>query len=141
MPIALTFVAVAIGWAATPPVAAGPPPPGGPPPLGGPPVPPPHSPIATFRRSSSSASVRGYCGATAAGAAVCVIVWVVVMLVPVMLCEKSLLAMLKNGVCMSGVAGARGSFMFIGLFRMVMSSGSCSGSESLCRVRVGTSTS
>ncbi len=58
-----------------------------------------------------------------------------------MLCEKSLLAILKNGVCVSGVDGTRGSLMFIGLFRMVISSGSCSVSESLCRVRVGTSTS
>ena len=58
-----------------------------------------------------------------------------------MLCEKSLLAMLKNGVWVSGVGGTRGSFTFIGLFRMVMSSRSCSVSESLCRVRVGTSTS
>ncbi len=66
--------------------------------------------------------------------AVCVIVWVVVMVVPVMLCEKSLLAMLKNGVCVSGVDGARGSFIFIGLFRMVVFSGSCSVSELLWRV-------
>ena len=63
--------------------------------------------------------------------AVCVIVWVVVIVVPVMLCEKSLLAILKNGVCVSGVNGARGSFMFTGLFQIVVSSGSCSVSESL----------
>ena len=67
--MALTFAAAATGCAAAPPAAVGPPPPGGPPPLGGPeggpPVPPPHSPIATFRSSLSSVSVRGYCGATA----------------------------------------------------------------------------
>ncbi len=61
----------------------------------------------------------------------CVMVWVVVMVVPVMLCEKSLLVMLKNGVCVSGVGGARGSFTFIGLFQIVISSGSCSVSELL----------
>ena len=85
--------------------------------------------------------MRGYCGATAEAVAICVIVRVVVMVVPVMLCERSLFAMLKNGVWVSGVGGARGSLMFTGLFRMVMSSGSCSVSESLCRVQVGTSTS
>ncbi len=73
-PIALTLAAVVTGCAAAPPAATGPPPPGGPLPGGGlggfPPVPPPRSPIAMFRSSSSSASVRGYCGATtAAGAA------------------------------------------------------------------------
>src|SRR6266404_9049231 len=91
LPIALTFAAAVIGWAAAPPVAVGPPPPGGPPPLGGPEggplVPPPRSPIATFRSSSSSVSVRGYCGATAA-VIIAVWVWVVVMLVPIMLCDR-----------------------------------------------------
>ncbi len=133
--MALTFAAAATGCAAAPPPVAGPPPPGGPPlpgdPGGIPPVPPPRSPMATFRRSSSSASVKGCCGVMAADVTVCVIVWVVVILVLVMLCERLLLAILKNGICMSGVIGARGSFMFIGLFRMVMSSGSCSVSDSL----------
>src|SRR6266436_5793044 len=132
LPMALTFAAAATGCAAAPPAAAGPPPPGGPPPLGGPggdpPVPPPRSPITTFRRSLSSASVRGYCGATAAVDAVWVMVWVcvVVMLVPVMLCDRLLLVIVKNGVCATGVVRARGSFMFMGLFRMVRSNGSCS---------------
>ena len=90
--------------------------------------------MAVFRSSSSSASVRGCCGATAEVVAVWVTVWVVVIVVPVILRERSLLAMLKNGVCVSGVAGARGSFIFIGLFRIVMSSGSCSVSESLWRM-------
>ncbi len=141
--MALTFAAAVIGCAAAPPAATGPPPPGGPPPLGGPggspPVPPPRSPIATFKSSSSSASVRGYCGVTAAAVATWVIVWVwvVVILVPVMLCDRLLLAMAKNGF---SVVGARGSFMVIGLFQMVKSSGSCSVSDSLCCVWMGTST-
>src|SRR6266478_6515484 len=134
LPIALTLVAAATGWFAAPPVGAGPPP-GGPPPLGGPgglpPVPPPRSPIAVFRSSSSSASVRGCCGATAEVVAVWVIVWVVVMVVPVIVCERSLLAILKNGVWVSGVDGARGSLTFTGLFRIATFKGSCSVSESL----------
>ncbi len=60
---------------------------------------------------------------------------------PVMLCDRLLLAIAKNGVCTFGVVGARGSFMFIGLFRMVRSSGSCSVSDSLCCIREGNSTS
>ncbi len=67
--MALTFAAAATGCAAVPPAATGGPPPGGPPPLGGPRgsplVPPLHSPIATFRSSLSSASVKGCCGAMA----------------------------------------------------------------------------
>ncbi len=133
LPIALTFVAAAIGCAAVPPAVGGPPPPGGPPPLGGPgggpPVPPPHSPIATFRSSSSSVSVRGYCGATAAVEAAWVIVWVVVvvvMVVPVMLCDRSLFVIAKNGVCVVGVIGASGSFMMAGLFWIAISRRSCS---------------
>ncbi len=123
--MALTFTAAAIGWAVVPPAAVGPPPPGGPPPLGGPkggpPVPPPRSPIATFRSSSSSVLVRGYCGVTAAVAIACIVVcvWVVVILVPVMLCDRSLLVIVKNGVCTTGVTGARGSFMFMGVFLIV----------------------
>src|SRR6266478_6411945 len=111
LPIALTLVAAATGWFVVPPVAAGPPPPGGPSPLGGPggvpPVPPPRSPIAVFRSLSSSASVRGCCGAIAEVVAVCVMVWVVVIVVPVILCEKSLLAMLKNGVWVSATVLGR----------------------------------
>ncbi len=149
LPIALMFAVAAIGWAAAPPVAAGPPPPGGPPPLGGPeggpPVPPPRSPIATFRSSLSSVSVRGYCGATAAVAwvAVWVTVWVVVivMLVPTMLCDRSLFAIAKNGFCVVRVVGASGSLMMAGLFQIVTFRGSCSVSDSLCCAQVGTSTS
>ena len=78
--------------------------------------------------------MRGYCGATAAVAVACIMVWVwvVVILVLVILCDRSLLAIAKNGVCASGVLGVRGSFMTAGLFRMVMSSGSCSVSDLLC---------
>ncbi len=63
------------------------------------------------------------------------------MLVPVMLCDRLLLAIAKNGVCSTGVVNARGSFMVMGLFWMVRSSGSCSMSDSLCCVQVGISTS
>src|SRR6266403_1905882 len=143
LPMALTLAAAAIGCATAPPVVAGPPP-GGPPPgaLGGfPPVPPPCSPIATFRSSSSSASMRGCCGATAAvGAAwvtVWVVVWVVVIVVPVILCERSLFAIAKNGVIVTGVVGARGSFNIVGLLWMVISRGSGSVSDSLLRAQVG----
>ncbi len=145
--MALTFAAAATGCAAAPPVVVGPPPPGGPPPLGGPEgsplVPPPRSPIVTFRSSSSSVSVRGYCGAMAAVAwvAVWVTVWVVVMLVPTMLCDRSLFAIAKNGFCVVRVVGASGSLMMAGLFQIVTSRGSCSVSDSLCCARVGTSTS
>ncbi len=63
----------------------------------------------------------------------------VVILVPVMLCDRSLFAIAKNGFCVIGVVGASGSFMMAGLFRMVTSRGSCSVSDSLCCVQVGTS--
>ncbi len=59
---------------------------------------------------------------------------------PVILCDRSLFAMAKNGIYVIGVVSVRGSFMVIGLFRMVISRGSCSVSDSLCCVRVGTST-
>ena len=59
----------------------------------------------------------------------------------VMLCDRLLLAIAKNGVCTIGVVGARGSFTFIGLFQMARSSVSCSVSDSLCCVWVGTLTS
>ncbi len=65
----------------------------------------------------------------------------VVIVVPVILCERSLFAIAKNGVCMVGVVGARGSFSIAGLLQMVMSKGSCSGSDSLLRVCEGISTS
>ncbi len=78
-------------------------------------------------------------------AAVCatwVVVWVVVVIVvPTMLCDRSLFAIAKNGVCVVGVIGARGSFISVGLFQMAKSKGSGSVSDSLCCVRVGTSTS
>src|SRR6266446_1514133 len=142
LPMALTFAAAATGCAAAPPAPAGPPvggPPGGPPggPRGDPLVPPPRSPIATFRSSSSSVSVRGYCGATAAVAwvTVWVTVWVVVMLVPTMLCDRSLFAIAKNGFCVIGVVGASGSLMIAGLFQIVTFRGSCSVSDSLCCVQ------
>ena len=64
-----------------------------------------------------------------------------VIVVPVRLCDRSLFEMVKNGVCVMGVAGARGSFSIAGLLRMVTSRGSCSGSDSLLRACVGTSTS
>ncbi len=64
-----------------------------------------------------------------------------VMLVPTILCDRLLFAIVKNGFCVTGVVGASGSFMITGLFRMVISRGSCSVSDSLCCVRVGTSTS
>ncbi len=73
--------------------------------------------------------------------AVWVVVWVVVMVVPVILCERSLFVMAKNGVCVMGVVGARGSFSVAGLLRIVISRGSCSGSDLLLHVCVGTSTS
>ncbi len=57
----------------------------------------------------------------------------------VMLCDRLLLAIAKNGFCTIGVVGTRGSFMVIGLFRMVKSSGSGSVSDSLCCIWVGTS--
>ncbi len=63
------------------------------------------------------------------------------MVVPMMLCVRLLFAIVKNGFCMTGVVGASGSFMMAGLFRIVMSRGSCSISDSLCCNRVGTSTS
>ncbi len=63
------------------------------------------------------------------------------MLVPMMLCVRSLFAIAKNGFCVIGVAGASGSFMMAGLFRIVISRGSCSVSDSLCCVQMGTSTS
>src|SRR6266446_8496315 len=90
-----------------------------------------------FRSSSSSASVRGCCGATAAVEPAWVIVWVVVwvvIVVPVMLCEKSLFAIAKNGVEVAGVTDAEGSFSVVGLLRMVMSRGSGSVSDSLFHV-------
>ncbi len=64
--MALMLAATAMGCSCAGAPAAGPPP-GGPPP-----VPPPHSPIATLRSASSSATVRGYWGAMAvdAGAAI-----------------------------------------------------------------------
>ncbi len=37
-------------------------------------------------------------------------------MVPVMLCERSFFAMAKNGVCLVGVVGARGSFNIAGLW-------------------------
>ncbi len=63
------------------------------------------------------------------------------MLVPVILCDRLLLAIAKNGVCTTGVTGARGSFMFMGVFLMVRSSRSCSISDLLCCIWVWTSTS
>ncbi len=62
-------------------------------------------------------------------------------MVPTILCDKSLFEIAKNGVCMTGVTGARGSFSIAGLLQMVMSRGSCSGSDLLLRMQVGTSTS
>ena len=141
-PIAFTLAAAATGWAAAGAVWAGPPPGG---PGGFPPVPPPHSPIATLRSSSSSYLVRGCCAVTAGAAVVCVavwvVVWVVVIVVPVMLCEKSLFAIAKNGFCVVGVVGARGFFSIAGLWQIAMLRASGSGSNSLLRVCVGTSTS
>ncbi len=61
---------------------------------------------------------------------VCVVV--VVMVVLMILCDKSLFAMAKNGVCVVGIIGARGSFISAGLFQMAKSNGSCSVSDSLC---------
>ena len=58
-----------------------------------------------------------------------------------MLCDRSLFAMAKNGVCVVGVIGTSGSFSVMGLLWMVTSRGSCSGSDSLLCVHVGTSTS
>ena len=147
LPMAFTFAATTTGCAAAAPATGSPP--GGPPPPGGPggspPVPPPHSPIATLRSSSSSFSVSGYCGAIAVAdaiwVAIWVVVWVVVILVPTMLCDRSLFVTAKNGFCVIGVVGASGSFMIAGLFRMVISRGSCSVSDSLCCVRVWTLTS
>ncbi len=52
-------------------------------------------------------------------------------MVPVILCDRLLFAIAKNGVCVTGVVGARGSFTIAGLFRMVISRGSCSISDSL----------
>ncbi len=138
LPIALTFAAVAIGCAVALPVAGGPPPPGVP--RGSPPVPPPHSPIAILRSSSSSVSVSGCCAMTAGADIAWVVVWVVVDM-PVMLCDRSLFAIAKNGVCVVGVIGARGSFSTAGLLWMVVLRGSCSDSDSLWFVWLGTSMS
>ena len=63
------------------------------------------------------------------------------MLVPMMLCDRLLFEMAKNGVCITGVVGASGSFVMAGLFRMVISRESCSVSDLLCCVQLGTSTS
>ncbi len=57
------------------------------------------------------------------------------------LCDRLLFAIVKNGFCVIGVIGVSGSFMMAGLFQIVMSRGSCSMSDSLCCVQVGTSTS
>ncbi len=143
-PMAFTLAAAATGWATAAADWAGPPAPGGPPPPGGPggfpPVPPPHSPMAMLRSSSSSYSVRGCCAATAGAAVVWVtvwvVVWVVVIVVPVMLCERSLFAMAKNGVYVVGVVGARGSFSIAGLWWIVTSRVSGSGSDSLSPPRL-----
>ncbi len=56
-----------------------------------------------------------------------------------MLCDRSLFEIAKNGLCLMGVAGARGSFSRVGLLRIVISRGSCSDSDLLLRVHVGTS--
>ena len=63
------------------------------------------------------------------------------MLVPMILCDRLLFEMAKNGVCVVGVVGASGSFMIAGLFRIAMFRESCSVSDSLWCVRLGTSTS
>ncbi len=62
-------------------------------------------------------------------------------MVPIILCDRSFFAIAKNGVCVTGVVGVRGSFSIVGLLRIVISRGSCSGSDSLFHAQVGTSTS
>ena len=95
-----------------------------------------------LRSFSNSYAVRGCCGATAVAVvvAIWVVVCVVVMVVPMMLCDRSLFVIAKNGVCVVGVTGARGSFSIVGLLWMLMSRGSCSGSDSLLHVCIGTLT-
>ena len=48
--------------------------------------------------------------------------------------------MVKNGVGVTGVSGVRGSFSIAGLLWMVVLRGSCSGSDSLLHVHMGTLT-
>ena len=63
----------------------------------------------------------------------------VVIVVPMILCNRLLFDMAGNGVCVMGVIGARGSFSMVGLLWIVISRGSCSGSDLLLRAWVGTS--
>ncbi len=143
--MALTLAAAAIGCNGVAPAVAGPPPPGSPPPPGGPggfpPVPPPRSPIAMLRSSFSSYAVRGCCGVTAVVAWGTVWVVVCIMVVIVSICDKLFFVIAKNGVGVIGVSGVRGSFSMAGLLRIAVSRGSCSGSDSLLHVCVGTLTS
>ncbi len=64
-----------------------------------------------------------------------------VILVPMMLCDRLLFEIAKNGVCVTGVVGVRGSFIIAGVFRIAISRESCSVSDSLCCVQLGTLTS
>ena len=63
------------------------------------------------------------------------------MVVIVSICDKSFFATVKNGVGVMGVSGARGSFSIAGLLQMAVSRRSCSGSDLLFHVHVGTSMS
>ena len=60
------------------------------------------------------------------------------MVVIVSCCDRSFFAMAKNGVGVIGVSSASSSFSSAGLLQMVMSRGSCSGSDSLLCMCVGT---
>ncbi len=113
--MALTLAAGVIGCSCAEAPAAGP---------------PPHSPMATLRSSSSSAPVRGCWLAMAADG--CAVIWVVVWVKVVMInCERSLFAIAKNGVRELGVSGASGSFISAGLIWIVTSKVSFSVSDSL----------
>ncbi len=59
----------------------------------------------------------------------------------VSICDKLFFATVKNGVGVTGVSGASGSFSMVGLLQMAVSRGSCSGSDLLLHVCVGISMS